>query len=570
MKTVNFLLAFVVSIVSLTGLWSCKTDTPGDPYSSDSLVLQNGQGLFGKHCSSCHNFYHDDIAPQLANITAHQTFGWIKSFISNPDQVIKSGDTTAAKLFAEYKTTMPPFSFLPEADLTSIISYIHSQRQPVQVPDVPDTTDLKNPIPDTIENSNITVEVTQFSQVPKSSEDVPLTRIIKLDFIPNSGDLYVLDLRGKLYKLTNGEPQVYMDITKLRPRFMHEPGMATGFGSFAFHPDFQSNGLFYTTHAESVGSGQPDFAYDSIIVTLQWVLTEWKTTPGAFPFNGSGREILRINMPTSIHGMQEIAFNRTAKKGDSEYGLLYVCVGDGGCTSIGKRVVSEVPNKIWGSILRIDPLGKNSSNGQYGIPANNPFVDSHDGKLAKEVYAYGFRNPHRLSWSKKGQLFAVNIGERSIESVNLIEPGHFYGWPLREGTFSERFFNGTGRTFPLPANDSIYHVTYPVAQFDHGEGTAICGGFEYTGSLIDELKGKFVFGDIGTGKLFYVSMSDLKQGHQAKIRKWNLSQNGSPTSLAKLCGNSRVDMRYGVDDKGELYILTKADGRIYKLVNRVK
>ena len=103
-------------------------------------------------------------------------------------------------------------------------------------------------------------------------------------------------------------------------------------------------------------------------------------------------------------------------------------------------------------------------------------------KSAREIYAWGFRNPHRISWSKSGQLLAVNIGEHNIESLNMIMPGHFYGWPIREGTFLERFFNDIGKVYPLPANDSVYHVTYPVAQFDHDEGTAISGGFEYRGS----------------------------------------------------------------------------------------
>jgi len=40
-----------------------------------------------------------------------------------------------------------------------------------------------------------------------------------------------------------------------------------------------------------------------------------------------------------------------------------------------------------------------------------------------------------------------------------------------------------------------------------------------------------------------------------------------PTTLAQLCGNSRVEMRFGMDSKGELYLLTKADGKVYKLVH---
>ncbi len=101
--------------------------------------------------------------------------------------------------------------------------------------------------------------------------------------------LFILDLRGKLYKLQdNGKAAVYMDIAKLRPKFINEPGLGTGFGSFAFHPEFAKNGLLYTTHTEQAGSDKADFSYaDSIHVAMQWVLTEWKTEqPGAPVFFG--------------------------------------------------------------------------------------------------------------------------------------------------------------------------------------------------------------------------------------------------------------------------------------------
>src|SRR5204863_8142051 len=111
----------------------------------------------------------------------------------------------------------------------------------------------------------------------------------------------------------------------------------------------------------------------------------------------------------------------------------------------------------------------------------------------------------------------VNIGEHNIEALNIIKVGHFYGWPIREGPFLERFFNNVGKIYPLPDNDSVYHVTYPVAQFDHDEGTAISGGFEYQGTAIPQLAGKYLPGDIASGKLFFVTVKDLRLGTQATI-----------------------------------------------------
>ena len=549
---------------------SCNTGTSPNEITSDEATILKGKNSFTANCANCHNFnqYGMGIGPQLSGVTTEKPVSWIKNFIKDPKKAIDSGDSTAVKLFKEYKALMPSFAHLSDDELDAIIAFMHTKKKQVRKPVIEDTNDIKNPIPDTIKTSDLVVGVEEVTQIPPSSDKPPLTRIIKLDYQPNTGDLFVLDLRGKLFKLQNGKPEVYMDIASLKPRFIHQPGLATGFGSFAFHPQFAKNGLLYTTHTEPPESGNADFSYpDSIPVTLQWVLTEWKTNPSGFPFSGKGREILRINMPTTIHGIQEIAFNPHAKTGDKDYGLLYIGIGDGGSTEIGYPLVSEVPLKIWGSIIRIDPMGNNSRNGQYGIPPNNPFIKDDSKKVSPEIYAYGFRNPHRINWSKSGKLFSVNIGEHNIEALNMIMPGHFYGWPIREGTFHERFFNDKGKIYPLPPNDSIYHVTYPVAQFDHDEGTAISGGFEYQGTSIPNLQGKYVFGDIGTGKLFFVSMKDIKLGSQATIQGWNISINGRPTTLAQLCNNTRVDLRFGMDSKGELYILTKADGRVYKLIN---
>lgn len=569
MKKALLIISYVILVGIFLSVNSCNSEMSSDVSSlpADSITIAKGKNSFVNNCISCHNFNQDGIGPQLAGITSDTSVNWIKNFIRDPKKVIESGDEKAQKLFKQYKTIMPSFGYLPDEEINAMIAFIHTQKRQVRKMVEEDTNDIKNPIPDTIKSSDLVVGVDSVTQIPPSSDQLPLTRIIKLDFQPNTGDLFIQDLRGKLYKLQNGQPKVYLDIATLKPTFIHQPGLATGFGSFAFHPEFAKNGLLYTTHAELPASGKADFNYpDSIPVMLQWVLTEWKTDPAIFPFSGKGREIFRINMPTAIHGVQEISFNRLAKPGDEDYGLLYIGIGDGGSAGIGHALVSKIPQKIWGSIIRIDPLGNNSMNGQYGIPAHNPFSTSENKKYAREIYAYGFRNPHRFSWGKSGQLLAINIGEHNIEALNIILPGHFYGWPIREGTFMERFFNDMGKIYPLPSNDSIYHITYPVAQFDHDEGTAISGGFEYSGSAIPQLVGKYVFGDIGSGWLFYVNMKDLRLGRQATIKKWNISINGVPTNLAELCRNYRVDLRFGMDRKGEIYLLTKQDGKVYKLV----
>lgn len=557
-------------------LYACnsnsETTVDNSSISKDPSVIAAGGVLFSNNCSGCHNFRWDGIGPQLTGVTTKLSADWLLRFIKNPQQIISSGDAHGVELSKKFKGVMPSFASLKDDEINAIISFLQTHKDTVQRVVKNNGKEITNPIPDSIKLSNLVIGLKLVTQFPATSNNgqLPLTRITKLDFQPTTGKLFVLDLRGKLYSLDkNNKPIVYFDIAKLKPKFINEPGLATGFGSFAFHPDFAKNGLLYTAHTETPGSGKADFHYpDSIEATVQWVLTEWKTgNPAAETFSGTSRELFRVNMVTGIHGMQEITFNPLAKPGDDDYGLLYVGIGDGGSVEHGYPSIPHSKEKVWGTILRIDPMGRNSANGQYGIPQNNPFAQDQNNKTVKEIYAYGFRNPHRITWSQSGKMFVSNVGQKNIESLNLVEPGHDYGWPIREGNFLIDPEGDINKIYPLPANDSIYKITYPVAEFDHDEGAAISGGLEYWGKAVPQLKGKFLFGDIPSGRLFYVNMADIKQGQQAPIKEWKISMNGDTTSLKTLCKCDRIDLHFGRDAGGELYILTKADGKIYKLVS---
>ena len=549
-------------------LYSCKSGTSSsDSIATDSVSIAAGERSFNINCSGCHNFRQDAIGPQLSGVTNNVSPEWITNFVRDPQQLINSKDVHAVQLHEKYKTTMPSFSWLKEGEIKNIIAFIHSHKENRRQVVNENDNALSNPIPEPIKFSGLIAELRLVTQFPASSDSgkSPLARITEMKIQPHTNDLFVVDLRGKLYRLRNDKPVIYMDMAKLKPKFINEPGLATGFGSFAFHPEFFRNGLLYTTHTEAANSGKADFGYaDSIKITLQWVLTEWKVDPKSDTFSGTGRELLRVDMVSGIHGVQEIAFNPLSKKGDQDYGLLYIGVGDGGAVENGYQFLAHDRARIWGTILRIDPAGNNSSNGHYGIPQTNPFAQDKD--ALGEIYAYGFRNPHRFTWGKNGEMLACNVGHSNIESVNLIKSGHDYGWPIREGSFLLNPYGDLKRIYSLPANDTVYKITYPVAEYDHDEGKAISGGFEYLGS-IPALKGKFFFGDIPTGRLLYIEMPDIKQGKYATISEWRVSFNGEVRTLKQLCGNDRVDLHFGRDAKGELYIMTKADGKLYKLIS---
>ena len=566
--SVLWLYGLLTWFISCKGKSSSQKNFNAD-ISADSLVIAKGGELFKNNCSACHNFSNDGIGPNLSGLTADSSIPveWIRRFIKNSDSLVSSGDAKAGLLYKKYGSRMPSFASLSDDQINAIVSYINTYREISAKKEIPSNA-LKDPITDPIQLSKLILDVKKLTQFPSSSDSnrSPLTRITKLDFQPGTGSNFIVDLRGKLFKLKKGRPIVYMDIKQLRPRFISEPGLATGFGSFAFHPDFSKNGLLYTTHTESRGSGKPDFAYqDSIKVELQWVLTEWKATnPKEDSFDGTGRELLRINMVSGAHGVQDITFNPLSKPGDKDYGLLYIGIGDGASVQEGFPFVTGGNNKIWGTVICIDPLGNNSRNGKYGIPPGNPFAKDTDSSIVTEIYAYGFRNPHRITWTKKREMLVANIGQSNIEAIDLVKPGNNYGWPIREGSFLFNPYGNLNAILPLPGNDSIYHITYPIIQFDHGEGNAITGGYEYWGK-ISNLKGKFLFGDIPSGRLFYFDIADIGKRKPIPIREWRISVNGILTTLKQVCQSERVDLHFGRDVHGEILLLTKADGKLYQV-----
>jgi glucose/arabinose dehydrogenase len=215
--------------------------------------------------------------------------------------------------------------------------------------------------------------------------------------------------------------------------------------------------------------------------------------------------------------------------------------------------------------MRIDPAGNNSRNGKYGIPAGNPFVNDTDPLVVKEIYAYGFRNPHRMSWdtSHGNRMMATDIGEANIEELNIIEKGGDYGWPSREGNFGINTIKDLKTVFNLSPGDLELYKK-PFVQYDHEEGNAISGGYIYQGRL-NPLRNKYIFGDIVTGKVFYVNID--QQLSDSTIFEIAIRQNGKESSFQDLSQAKRLHLRVSYDHLNQdLYFITKVDGKIWRVV----
>jgi glucose/arabinose dehydrogenase/mono/diheme cytochrome c family protein len=535
-----------------------------DKYDVNASQIALGKELFEQNCASCHNFLQKGIGPSLGHITSDTTKVWITEFVKNPQMFIKKKDNRSLKLLKEYNQVMPAYGWLGSQKIEAVLAYLHAERKQKNGKRALDPAGLSDPIVEKIKPSGLTLKLSYVATAPPTSEKIPLARVNTMVTGPQAeSPLFLSDLRGIIYQLKERSLIPYFELARFNSDFIHAPGLATGLGSFAFHPQFLENGLFYTAHTEKAGTKPADFYFaDSIKVALQWVLTEWKTDdPLAEKFDGVPRELLRINMLAQIHGMQEVAFNPNAKPGEEEYGLLYVGIGDGGLSENGFPDICASRKSLWSSVIRIDPTGRNSPNGKYGIPSPNPFVGNSN--AAGEVFSKGFRNPNRITWTSDNKMLVSDIGHRNIEELNWVEAGAHYGWPWREGTFRINPRANMDQVFDLPANDTSF--IRPVLQYDHDEGNAISAGFVYEGNDIPLLKNKYIFGDIVNGRVFLAAYRDFESRKPASISELELELDGKIINFKALCGHTKTDLRFGKGKQGEMFLFTKTDGKIYKV-----
>jgi hypothetical protein len=474
---------------------------------------------------------------------------------------------------------------------------------------------IQDPIPEPITKHGLTVRIADVVRLPDSGALDPASargpvgwaRVSYVRDLPD-GRRFANDSRGFLYQLHGSDaPTLYANVREAFPRSNYR-GLESGFIGFAFHPDFATNGLFYTAHIELIDGNPeiPDFTPPGFTIddaTFHNVITEWHASdPAAATFSGSRRELLRIAhiVDNPFHAIGHVDFDPTVERGSPAYGLLFIGSTDLGFSNGGgphqaDPTQTQRLDSLLTAILRIDPRSPSVSGGvkgvgDYTVPAINHFAADGDPNTLGEIYAYGFRNPHRMSWDlTDGTMFAMDIGMSQIEEVNIVHEGQNYGWMRREGYF-DNGVNIPGGTlddvYPLPADildgSRKDGFTYPVAVYDHGEGVAIANGYAYRG-VIPALRGKFVFGDIQRGRLFATDIDALKaaddgiprtvapleeiqlyvreaNGQRTEIDFWGLIERTLGRSIA------RADLHLSRSRDGELFVTSRQDGWIRMLV----
>ncbi len=286
-------------------------------------------------------------------------------------------------------------------------------------------------------------------------------------------------------------------------------GGERGLLGLAFHPQFATNGYFFVNYTR-IGDGAT-------------VIARYKTTDAtnALGDPNSERILLTIAQPFANHNGGMIEF-----RVDNGANNLYIGMGDGGSGNDPGNRAQNI-NDLLGKFLRITPdVSGNNTSPAYIVPADNPYVGVNG---ADEIYAIGLRNPFRWSFDRGGtrQLWAGDVGQNSLEEVDIITRGGNYGWRVYEGTECTNL----DPSLCVPAN-----FVQPVLTYSSGPGSSRCsltGGYVYRGTRGSLPNGGYIYGDYCTGEILL----------------WNNNQQ------TLLLDSPRNISSFGEDEDGELYVV---------------
>lgn len=284
--------------------------------------------------------------------------------------------------------------------------------------------------------------------------------------VKHAGDdrLFVVERSGVI-KILNA------DGTTNSTLFLDISGAVTSGGeqgllAMAFHPNYAANGFFYVNYINLSG--------DTVISRFT------RATVDTADVN-SEIILMTISQPYGNHNGGDMHFG-------PDDGYLYISTGDGGSGNDPGNLAQNLGNLL-GKMLRIDVDG--TSNGNYGIPADNPFVGN--STALDEIWAYGLRNPWKWSFDRdNGDMWIADVGQSDREEINRVPAsstgGENYGWKCYEGSIIGTFVTGCSEITHTP----------PVAEYNYG-GTpfkcSITGGYRYRGALQSSLEGLYFFAD---------------------------------------------------------------------------
>lgn len=353
--------------------------------------------------------------------------------------------------------------------------------------------------------------------------------------IRNAGDgshrLFVVEQTGKILvfsdKSTAPSASTFLDITSE----VAAPGGEMGLLGLAFHPQYTTNGTFFVYYTATTGTGN--------VARVSRFHVSAADSNAADP--ASETVLLEMSERMANHNGGGLCFD----------GNGYLCIGVGDEGGEGDYFENgQNRATLQGSILRLDVDQNVNTPPYYGIPPDNPFAGNTDG-YREEIYAYGMRNPWRISYDANADhLWVADVGQDSWEEIDIVTAGGNYGWNCREGKHPYTGPPGS----PSPACQGASGFVDPVWEYSHQVGESITGGYVYHGSRLPALDGHYVYGDFTTGKV------------------WALAAGDAPGSTQLLVDTSLYLPTFGTSEDGELFVAAYlSDGTptaIYRLVPR--
>jgi glucose/arabinose dehydrogenase len=351
---------------------------------------------------------------------------------------------------------------------------------------------------------------------------------------------YVVEQRGRI-RVVNAGAVLPTDFLDLRSAVMF--GGEQGLLGLALAPDYASSGRFFVNFTDAAGNivvarfrrspANPLVADTGSRFDLQF---------GAARF---------IPHPFTNHNGGNLAFGPD--------GYLYIGTGDGGSGNDPQHRAQN-PAELLGKMLRINVNVPDGNSIGYTVPADNPFPPGNALGARPEIWAFGLRNPWRYSFDDvarggTGALVIADVGQNAFEEIDY-EPrnrgGRNYGWRNREGAHD----NVTN----LPP--AYLPLTDPIFEYGRSQGQSISGGFVYRGTgLGPAYIGRYFFADFVSGRVWSIGLTVDNSGEATASA---LVEHTAELGGGGVLGNVSS---FGVDSRGELFVLNYSSGVVLRIDN---
>ncbi len=351
------------------------------------------------------------------------------------------------------------------------------------------------------------------------------TNPLEMVVAPDSDRWYVVEQHGKIFSFPDRQDADHADLLLDIPkdiRTVPADGVVGDTYGLAFDPDFAKNRYCYVCYVINPKQGDAGLPNGSRV-------SRFRVSDSDPPRCDAASEKILITWLGGGHNGGSLKFGPD--------GYLYISAGDGANPNPpDSHNTGQDISDLLSSILRID-VEHPSGERPYSIPADNPFVKMPGAR--GEVWAYGLRNPWRMSFDKQtGELWVGDVGWELWESIYRIQKGGNYGWSIMEGP---QPVHPDGKRGPTP-------ISPPNFYFSHSEASSLTGGYVYRGKRLPELVGVYICGDWETRRVWGTRFDGDKATWHSELA------NSGPRIVA-----------FGESHAGELYILDYDLGTIHEL-----